>query len=82
MLGFFKTRVETLVACHGRVACPLRGGDTDIEVCFECPRVRGIVQQQEETLVRCAPAEARRQEPMRPRGFRSLLGQLHFRSLE
>jgi hypothetical protein len=55
MFSPFKTRIDTLVAERGRVACSTRVGDTDIDICFECPQVREIVQGDDGTVVRCAP---------------------------
>jgi hypothetical protein len=57
MFGIFKGRVETLVADKGLVRCPGRGVDTDIDVCYECPQVRAILQEQDATLVRCVPEQ-------------------------
>ena len=59
MFGAFKSRVETLVADRGRVACPSRGRDTDVDHCFDCPRVREIVREPDATLVRCEPVRRR-----------------------
>lgn len=59
MFGLFKGRLDSLVAHDGRVACPSRGVDTEIDLCFDCPRMREIVQEQDATWVRCQPLRQR-----------------------
>lgn len=60
MFGLFTPRVETLVACEGRVVCPSRGVDTDIDLCVDCPRLTEILQEHETTFIRCTPLPQKR----------------------
>lgn len=61
MLGLFKRPSDTLVAANGRVGCPARAVDVDIEVCFDCPHIVEIGQDAGTPFVRCRPREGEAQ---------------------
>ncbi|MCZ7559247.1 MAG: hypothetical protein M5U30_03665 [Burkholderiaceae bacterium] len=42
MFGLARSKSDQRVVQNGRVACPNRGGDVDIDVCATCEWLRGI----------------------------------------
>lgn len=64
MFNFLRTPTDQLIIDNGRVFCPIRRQDTDIDLCAGCPRVRQIEDSGSLPFVRC------RLEPaMVPGGF-------------
>lgn len=64
MFNFLRTPTDRLIIDNGRVFCPIRHQDTDIDLCAGCPRVRQIEENGNLPFVRC------RLEPaMVPGGF-------------
>jgi hypothetical protein len=55
-LTFFRRRVDTRMVDGGRVQCPVRGRDVDVEACFVCGWASTIELDAQPAIVRCRPA--------------------------
>jgi hypothetical protein len=55
---FFPIRSRDHVTMNGRVGCPLRGGDVDLDVCLACDSLFDIERMQGHAIVRCEPARS------------------------
>ena len=60
MTNIFKRQWDRLFIDRGQVFCPIRGQDTDIEVCAACKRLAEIDTDGKQPFVRC------RLEPVSP----------------
>lgn len=53
MFNFFRKPLDRLIIDNGRVFCPIRTRDTDIDYCVACPRLRDIDPAANPPYVRC-----------------------------
>lgn len=53
MFTFARSRSDQRIVEDGRVACPNRIGDVDIDVCAACPWLHGIDHRDDVRFVRC-----------------------------
>jgi hypothetical protein len=55
MFAFVESARERRKICDGRVDCPLRGADVDVDACIECDWVASIYRRGGDGFVRCRP---------------------------
>ena len=55
MFSLFRTRPLEFVIDRGRVACPIRGGDADIELCAGCQWLSEFGDTANPPVIRCRP---------------------------
>lgn len=65
MFNFSQNHREQRVVDDGRVACPTRDGDVDVDVCAGCAWLHEIVEKRGTRFVRCE-VEGRRRLPEYP----------------
>jgi hypothetical protein len=53
MLEFLKPKAQTLIIDRGRVNCPVRGSDVEIDLCYACGRAEAIEGGAPLPFVRC-----------------------------
>jgi hypothetical protein len=58
MFGFFTKRRDEHLIHGGRVGCPVRGADAEIDECAGCRWLTDIVTSAPMPLVRCRPPAA------------------------
>lgn len=51
---------------NGRVGCPIRGADVDVEECLTCPRLTGVGEDGALTYVTCRTASPLADLPVPP----------------
>lgn len=66
MFGFFKSADDRHFVLSGRIYCPIRKTDTDIDNCYSCPRlIQSSIAQDGVRSIRCTtslpPASIARQ---------------------
>lgn len=49
-------KIRGRIVDNGRVRCPARGGDVDVDLCFGCPAFRDLVTKEGSTYLDCRPA--------------------------
>ena len=59
MFSLIRLPEERRLIDAGRVSCPLRGCDTDVEDCLRCGFLRKLVPQGEAAFVGCRPPRER-----------------------
>ena len=57
LLTFFRRRDDERMVDAGRVYCPVRSRDVDVEACFACGWASTIELDAKPAIVRCRPAE-------------------------
>lgn len=50
-----RARRGMLVVDHGRVACPRKGSDIDVDLCWSCPALQDVSRTGDELLISCKP---------------------------
>jgi hypothetical protein len=55
MFRLFHSEADYRFIDHGRVACPVRAADVDLDRCGECSWMRGIDRHAGLAVVRCRP---------------------------
>jgi hypothetical protein len=64
MFQFFRRAPLQLFIDHDQVYCPVRGKDTDTEVCAACPSLTKIDEAARPPFLRCRPEPVRSITPM------------------